>query len=477
MEKEKIDKIRKRGRWIIIPLLVVVLVIALIRAYFFPSGAPEKDALSRIYERGFLIAVTNSNSLDYFIYNGQPMGFQLELLESFAEYLQVPLKIIALNDMEKLYYYMDLNVADLFACNLPVTGEGKKLLKFSQPLGETRLVLIRRNSFQTKKKGSGMISQLKDLSNDTIHVIHNPFIKSLLKPALRKAGHHITLIEEKGITPEELIRMVSQGKIKYAISDENVALVAKRFYRNIDANVVVTSFHQFAWGVKPTSDSLLLKINTWVTGIKKDGELKQITLTYYNNPRVNQFFSSDYFTVKQPVISPYDDQIRNLSKIISWDWRLLASLIYEESKFISGLTSSRNATGLMQLMPETARKFGMDSTSSPAGQLLAGVKFIQWLDRQLLQDIVDRKERINFILASYNVGLGKVQLAREKAEKSGKDPNHWNNNVDFYLTRKKKGVNEPPQDSGVDLSPYGTAGGFVANILERYHHYKNNIPR
>lgn len=476
MENEKTGKIRKRGRWIIIPLLIVVLVIALIRTIFFPSGAPEKDALSRIYERGFLIAVTNTNSLDYFIYNGQPMGFQLELLESFADFLQVPLRIIALNDMEKLYYYMDLNVADLFACNLPVSAEGKKLLKFSQPLGETRLVLVQRSSSPLKKKGSGMISQMKDFSNDTIHVVHSPFLKSLLKPALRKAGHHINLIEEKSTTQEALIRRVSRGEIKYAICEENVALVAKRFYRNIDAGVLVTSFHPYAWGVKQSSDSLLVKINTWVTGIKKDGELKQISLTYFNNPRTNRFFSSDYFTVRQPVISPYDDQIRELSKIISWDWRLLASLIYEESKFITGLTSSHNATGLMQLMPETARKFGMDSTSSPAGQLLAGVRFIQWLDRQLLPDIIDRKERINFILASYNVGLGKVQLAREKAIKSGKDPNRWNNNVDFYLTRKKKGVNEP-QDSGVDLSPYGTAGGFVANILERYHHYKNNIPR
>jgi membrane-bound lytic murein transglycosylase F len=477
MEKEKIEKIRKRGRWIIIPLLVVVILIALIRTYYYPSGIPEKDALSRIYERGFLIALTNSNSLDYFIQNGQPMGYQLELLESLADYLKIPLKIIALNDMEKLYYYLDLNVADLFACNLPVTAEGKKLLHFSQPLGETRQVLIQRKPVSGKKNNHNLISQFKDLSRDTVHIIHSPFLKSLLRPVLRKAGQQVVLIEEKGLTPEELIRMVSQGKISYAICDENVALVAKRCYRNIDAGVLVTSFHPYAWGVKSSSDSLLRKVNAWMKEAKKKGEMKQIALSYFNNPRTNRYFYSDYFSVKQPVLSPFDGQIRELSKTISWDWRLLASLIYEESKFRTGLTSSHHATGLMQLMPETARKFGMDSASSPARQLLAGVKFIQWLNQQLLPEIIDRRERINFILASYNVGLGKVLAAREKAVRSGKDPNRWNNNVDYYLTRRKKGTIASLQDSGIDLSPYGTAGGFVANILERYHHYKNNLPQ
>ena len=471
-------RLRKRQRWIIIPLLIVVILLALIRSFLWPEKPFQKDALRRIYDRGYLIALTNTNSLNYFIYNGEPMGYQLELLRSFADYLDVPLRIIALNDLEKLYYYLDLNVADVIAFNLPVSGEGKKLVDFSQALGETRQVLIQRKSFPGKAKAkSRYISEFKDFSRDTINIIHNPFLTHLLKTLSRKSGHNVTLIEEKEKTAEELVRLVSVGKINYTICDENLAMALKRYYQNIDANFLVSSFVPYAWGVRSSSDSLLMKINSWLTDIKSSGTLKKITLSYYNNPRITGYFSSNNFTVKAARLSPFDAQLQALGKTISWDWRLIASLLYEESNFITGLTSSHNATGLMQLMPETARKFGMDSTSSPSQQLVAGVRFLHWLDQQLPPEIIDRRERINFILASYNVGMGRVLAAREKAALNGRDPNKWNNNVDYFLTKRTRMGKELPKDSGIDVSPFGTAGGFVSKIMDRYHHYKNNLPK
>jgi membrane-bound lytic murein transglycosylase F len=155
----------------------------------------------------------------------------------------------------------------------------------------------------------------------------------------------------------------------------------------------------------------------------------------------------------------------------------VASLIYEESNFRQGQVSSHNAIGLMQLMPETAGKFGMDSLSSPSKQIGAGIRYIAFLDRQLPDEITDPRERINFILASYNVGMGRVLYAREKAARYGRDKNKWNDNVDYYLTRRSKKDPDPQPDTVTGLLPYESSGGFVNNILERYHHYKNIIPR
>jgi len=154
----------------------------------------------------------------------------------------------------------------------------------------------------------------------------------------------------------------------------------------------------------------------------------------------------------------------------------VASLIYEESNFREGLVSSHNAEGLMQLMPETAKRFGMDSLSTPSTQIAAGVRYLGYLDRQLPDEIKDPRERINFILASYNVGIGRVLSAREKAFKYGRDKNKWNDNVDYYLTRRSKKDPNPQPDTIVGLLPYEASGGFIDNILERYQHYKNIIP-
>ena len=479
MQRFRNLKLKKRQRWIIFPLLIIVIGVAVIRPFIFPEKPKQKDALRRIHERGYLIAVTNTNSLNYFIYNGEPMGFQLELLESFGEYLNVPVRIISVNDLERLYYYLDLNVADLFAFNLPVTGAGKRLVHFSQALGETRHVLIQLKSAPGKNKTrSRYIREFNDFRNgDTITIAHNPFVSPFVKTLLKKTGYQVTIAQEKGKTEEELIKMVSQGKIRYTICDENLAMVVKRYYQNIDANFLASSFVPYAWGVRSSSDSLLRKINAWLTDIKGNGTLKKITLSYYNNPRITGYYNSNNFTVKTVRLSPFDKQLQALGRTISWDWRLLASLIYEESNFITGLTSSHNATGLMQLMPATARKFGTDSASSPSQQIVAGVKFLHWLDQQLTEEIIDRKERINFILASYNVGLGRVMAAREKAAQFGRNPNKWNNNVDYFLDPDmKKGKIVPPDTTKI-ASPFGTTGSFVSNILERYHHYKNNLPK
>ena len=250
-----------------------------------------------------------------------------------------------------------------------------------------------------------MIRSSSDFWSDTLYIQKNLFKKPLLARFLRRARQNLTVIEETHKSTEQLIGMVSEGKINYTICDENVAMMVKRAYPNIDAEYCITGFSDYSWAVTHSSNTLLMKINEWITEIKKTRELKQIYLTYFNNPVVSNYFRNDFFSVRGNKLSPFDDVIRKLGKTISWDWRLLASLIYEESNFHLGAVSSRNATGLMQLMPATANKFGMNSISTPAQQLVAGVKFLKWLDSQLSTEISDPEERINLFLRLIMLGL------------------------------------------------------------------------
>ena len=196
---------------------------------------------------------------------------------------------------------------------------------------------------------------------------------------------------------------------------------------------------------------------------------------YFKNSRSVNFARSEYHSITGGKISPYDKFIRQYSELIEWDWRLLASLIYQESRFYPDAQSWAGAYGLMQLMPHNAEKYGVDSLSSPEEQIIAGVKFIRLLDKQFLDKIEDKEERTKFVLASYNAGIAHVYDARRLAEKYDKDPNLWNDNVDYYLRNKSKP--EYYQDSVVK---YGYCRGeepynFVYDILERFHHYQNVI--
>ena len=158
---------------------------------------------------------------------------------------------------------------------------------------------------------------------------------------------------------------------------------------------------------------------------------------------------------------------------IGWDWRLLASMVYQESRFNPEAKSWAGAFGVMQLMPFTAKRFGVDASSSAAAQIHAGVRFIHWLDMQLVQYVPDNHERVKFVLASYNIGLGHVLDAMKLAEKYGKDPAKWEDNVEFYLLKKSdpKYFTDPVVKNGYAR---GTETfRYVRDIMYRYNHYLN----
>jgi membrane-bound lytic murein transglycosylase F len=472
--------LNKTSRKFIILRAILLGLAAVAIAFFVTRGMYQreesgKDALRRIRERGYLIALTDQNTLNYFIYRGEPMGYQLELLESFAKYLGVPLRVIASNDISKLEYYIHYNAADLIALDLPISSGSKKLVRFSAPFGETRLVLVQRKSPGSSYEKPGAINSLKDFPEDTVYVRKSPFLDAQYHSFYKKTGKHAILKEEPNISQEELIRRVSTGTIRFAICQENVAMVYHRYYRNIDISVLAFPLFSYGWGIGLPSDSLRAEVDAWLKDLKASRYLKKIYLDYFNNQRIVGFLQSDYFSLSGKKLSPFDDAIREQSKQLMWDWRLVASLIYEESNFRQGQISSRSASGLMQLMPETAAKFGIDSTATPARQIAGGVKYLRYLDKQLPDEITNSVERVYFVLASYNVGIGRVLAAREKAEQFGKDKNRWNGHVDYYLLRRSKKDPVAKTDSVYSFPVDYKTEGFVDDIVTRYYHYRNLI--
>ena len=154
-------------------------------------------------------------------------------------------------------------------------------------------------------------------------------------------------------------------------------------------------------------------------------------------------------------ICEYDHLIRAEAKKIGWDWRLLASIIYQESRFKPDLVNHKGAFGLMQLMPRIMDKYNITHESSVEEQLDAGGKLLVHLDSKLSGVVTDSLERINFVLASYNAGLSRVMNFREQAVQNGNDPNVWAENVELYS----------PKQTFI----------FVREINERYEHYKTIV--
>jgi membrane-bound lytic murein transglycosylase F len=348
-------------------------------------------------------------------------------------------------------------------------------------MGQTRQMLIQRKPDNWRKMRtmdqieSHLVRNPLELAGKTVHVQKNSIYLKRLEVLSNEIGADIIGIEHPDATVEELIEMVANGEIAYTVCDEHIALVNQKFYSDIDVKTPI-SFHQnIGWAVQKGQSGFMDTINSWLEGFRKNKESVYLYNKYFKNTRTVNIAKSEYYSLKSGKISPYDENIKKYSSIIDWDWRLLASLIYQESKFYPQAKSWAGAIGLMQLMPHTAQKYGIDSLSPPMDQINAGVQFIKLLDKQFLDKIEDKDERTKFVLASYNAGIAHVYDAQRLAEKYDKDPNLWDQNVDYYLLNKSK-----PEYYNDSVVKYGYCRGtepynFVNDILDRYNHYKNVI--
>ena len=100
--------------------------------------------LEKIKERGKIVALTGYNAYSYFIYKGQPMGFEYELLKQFGKYLGVDVEIKVVKSLNDMFTMLAEGKGDLIAFNLTVTKERSKKVAFTHHTNTTTQVLVQR---------------------------------------------------------------------------------------------------------------------------------------------------------------------------------------------------------------------------------------------------------------------------------------------------------------------------------------------
>ncbi len=98
----------------------------------------------------------------------------------------------------------------------------------------------------------------------------------------------------------------------------------------------------------------------------------------------------------------YDLQIRKISRRYGLDYRLVKALIRVESKFKQNAVSAKGAMGLMQLMPETAKHFGVADPFDPKENIDGGVRYLKSLLKLFNNNLI-------LALAAYNAGPAAVK--------------------------------------------------------------------
>jgi membrane-bound lytic murein transglycosylase F len=450
-----------------------------------PASKNKKDTtafdLDSIIARGKLVAVTDFNSTNYFLFKGETMGFHYELLEAFSDHLGVDIEMITENSIEDAFRLLKSGQVDLLAMGLAETESRKDEIGFTEALDSTRQILVQRKpnkweSMTSSELEKKLVRYPASLESKSVYVQKGSSHADQLRLLSKEINRPITVIEVP-FEAEALIELVDKGEIDFAVCDENIALVYATYFPGIDIATQLSNTQSLAWGIRNTNSELLKKeLDQWIVNFRKTRTFTLLYSKYFKNPRSRTIVKSDYYALSTGKVSQWDNLIKVYSETIDWDWRLIAALIYQESGFAPDVISRVGAYGLMQVMPETGKNFGIDITSSPENNIKAGVKFIGWLHNIFDPMIPDKNERTKFILASYNAGPGHVLDAMKLAGKNGMDPHIWDDNVAVWLQKKSEPryYKDPEVRYGYFTGKESVA--FVSEILERYEHYKNMVP-
>jgi membrane-bound lytic murein transglycosylase F len=454
--------------------------------------------LEDIRKRDTLIVLAPYNSTTYFLYRAEAMGYEYELLKDFAKDAGVELRVVLVQDRDSMFNMLRAGKGDIAAARLIPLPQDSGRVAFTRELYRSEPVVVQQKAPVSKaianlpepvdtilKAGPAeraptirarvrLVTRPGDLIAQRVDLPKQSPYKQTLMEIEDSVSGDIQVVEIDA-SDDKLVHEVSKGNIQYTIAEGNVAELQQSYYKNLLVRPVIGASKKVAWAVRPNAPVLLSELNRWI-GDEKTGPLfNRLYKKYFTDRRgYEERVESRYLASETGTLSPYDALLKQHAATLGWDWRLLGSQMYQESRFKPNARSWAGATGLLQLMPATGREFGVRNPNDPQQNVAGAVRFLQWLTRYWTSRIPDPEERLKFILASYNTGAGHVEDAQRLAEANKDNPKRWADVSYWLLQKSKREVYTRP------MVKYGFSRGiepvtYVAIILDRFDHYKQFV--
>ena len=413
--------------------------------------------------------------LSLFYFRDDTMGYDFSLIKQFALSKGLQMELTVASSVDKAIEMLDSSEVDVIAYSVPITSLYRDKVSPCGPEFLTTQVLVQ----NTENKDS-LVSDVTELIGREVWVEANSKFKQRLENLNRELGGGIIIKEfdNDTISSEEIIELVASKKIPVSVVDSDVGKLNKTYYRNIDVSVDISFAQKSSWAVAPSKSWLGDSISAWFTAEGTQRENEKILKKYFELSKGVQYFNIEA-AMKKGRVSPLDDAFRREAARIGWDWRLLAAIGYAESQFTNNLVSWAGARGIMQIMPATARAYGVepDSLENPHISIHLAAEILKATDKIMSKHISDPTQRQMMVIAAYNSGAAHILDALVLAKKYGKNPSIWFDNVESALLMKadERFYRDP------DVK-YGYFGGrqtthYVRQVFDVYNRIQKHISK
>ncbi|MGB3626645.1 MAG: membrane-bound lytic murein transglycosylase MltF [Henriciella sp.] len=425
----------------------------------------DTTTLESIRESGELVVLTLEGPTTYTQYDDDAEGYEIDVIEAFAENLGVTPRYVVMDDVEALISGIEEGHGHLGAAGLTITDSRAERVKYGPAYKNTEESVVCHQKGPapadfdqlaevnlTVLAGSSYVETLQTLRED----------HSGLNWATRRAGSAMPMLEA-----------VSERRIDCTISDSHLAEYARRLYPDLIIPMTISEDRPLGWIYNEKINGMDQALEGWFMEAHASGYLEELDERWFGH--LDEF---DYVEVLRFVerveqrLPEFRNYFEAAAEDTRFDWHLLAAQAYQESHWDPNAKSPTGVRGLMMLTLPTARELGIEDRTDPEQSVEGGARYLQKLyDR--IPDGVSGEDRLWFALAAYNVGMGHIYDARRLAERQGLDKNSWSD-----LERTLPLLTRPKYYKTVK---HGYARGYepvryVRKIRDYYNMLRANVP-
>ena len=394
---------------------------------------PDRSDWPEIERRGLLRVLVPRDRTNFFYAEGRLRGMEYELVHEFERSLagkpggvrpQIDVAFVPVA-FDRLIPALVEGLGDVAAGGLTITTEREQVVAFTEPYLSGVAQIVVSNSQDPP------IASLDDLSDQLVVVgPGSSYLESLGRLNAEFATRGLAPIRVEtlglGFATEDMLEFVHSGAFPYTVADHHVAELWSGALDGLrlQPEFQLSANDRIAWAVRRDNPLLKDVLDEFLIAHRKGTRKGNVLFhRYFENTR---WIEDPEPTLRSGLLAPVLDPVQRLSAQYGFDWRLILAQMFQESRLDPFAYSKSGAIGLMQLMPATARDMGFDDVTSIENNLHAGIRYLAWLRDTFFNDpAMPEAVRIDFALAAYNAGPGRVRRWRLAAPDQNIDPDQW----------------------------------------------------
>jgi membrane-bound lytic murein transglycosylase F len=416
--------------------------------------------LRAIRRSGVLRLVTRNSATTVTIERGGLSGFEYELALNFARHLGVRIELSIPPPEEDPLSWLEQGYGDIAALHEPFGLENRASFLVSEPYRRVDLVSVvssRADPPSSVEELAGVRAMASKPEASLARIMPLTAPIRARPPGVGADGFNAVL-------------SVARGNAPVAVVNRDVARLAIGSRSDLQIGAVVVPDVGLVWVLNLSSPRLYRDVNQWLHTARKSGLVRQLSANQFGRRRAPR--PAAMLPIPDGALTPYDELLQWVGRTYDIDWRLLASLMYEESRFDPDAVGPGESAGLFQFMPFTWRELGVEDPHDPQESTEAAGRYL----RQLMDEFHDvpLRDAVAMAIASYNVGPGHVFDARKLAVEMGLDPDRWAGSVETAML-----ILDDPEVArkfSAGVCSCRRAVGYTRRILRRYGAYTEQFP-